>query len=1269
MLFGVGETTQLAVTRDLPITSRTTSSLTVSPWSGVSSTSPQTVPGVRQGLLRNELRGCGRLMPVVMRDIQNNTWREADKDLASSSAAFVRSSGFHQEVLRERSLPDRPDHAWGIRHSLSPNDSAISSVILGNLHLITIIAMSNTRRQTIEAKSADSCETGANSPPVVAAEFAFLRGFPRTQFVSKSSLSSVSRKNRTQMAPNIKSYAGYVVRALFLIGLGHLLAAASFAQHFPFLPVPGSPHGVLTMMQDSHSALWLGTADDVVRFDGAHFYSLRSYGFPRETPNSFAEDSDGGIWIATQGTDANGGTGRGGIYRYQAGRVVKVFTGDGLSVAAISPGIVVASVGTERAGGPAFGDLILFHQIGNNWTQATLLEKQANHLTVDHQGNLLFPCPGGWCQIPQQSLTEAQIQGSRPDVERHPGSPLIERVLRDRFGCMWFRAEAFASYQCPADAEPKQMPSSISSIDTSAHLEETADGSIFMLVYLTLGRPGSFHWATSAQGLPEPIASATVARDGTIWIGAENGLYRFMYPFHLGFWDKSDGAGSPFAITRSGSDIFAINGAIVKFDGRGNWTTLPGTDNSLGALIAGPQGTLVTTANKQISQLSHNGQVIAQHPVPDVESPDSALASDGAGNVWLGHHGIAKVSFHGNQISLIPVSVPKNAINDIQYDRSGKTLWACDGKEIVFLKSGAWGRIAQKDGLLDFPCETIGIERNGDLWVGYANEAVAWISAPASGHPVVKNFTQWLNNIDHDTSAHLMTVDRRGWLWRGNEVMRVSSEEAAESGDWIQLDEKDGLSRTTTTGRPILSDDDGSVWFGTSTGIAHLTLPDDFVTHFPKPPVFVAGYSFGQGTDILADAVTHLPRSSDIVAHIGSLQFDRRNALHIRYRLLPEQAAWTATSNFDLRLPKLGWGNHKLEVQAQLASGPWSEIETATLNVPVPVWLSWPALAGYITGGGVLAFGTRRWRRKRKARLRKAFPELAEWRLAALSPELQQLDGELLDSRFQVGRVLARGGFAVVADGHDLQQKGMRCAIKIFRKELVDKGWMKRRFDQEVLALSQIHHPNVVRIFGSGALPGDTMYLAMEFIDGATLRELLDAGKLDARQTAGYLRQAGRALSEIHAHGICHRDLKPENLMIRSKADPEQELVLIDFSIAIVKDPDETLHGISRAAGTIYYMAPEQAIGYADPSSDIYSLAKILIEMLTGKRLTTLLPDASMDLPDRVRELLNRLPLGLSPASIELIATALVFDPANRPKNALLFADQIASDLELTSAI
>jgi serine/threonine-protein kinase len=291
-------------------------------------------------------------------------------------------------------------------------------------------------------------------------------------------------------------------------------------------------------------------------------------------------------------------------------------------------------------------------------------------------------------------------------------------------------------------------------------------------------------------------------------------------------------------------------------------------------------------------------------------------------------------------------------------------------------------------------------------------------------------------------------------------------------------------------------------------------------------------------------------------------------------------------------------------------------------------------------------------------------PDLSEWRLAALSPELAQLGDTLLDGRFEVGMVLARGGFATVTEGRDMQEGGRPCAIKLFRHELMDKDWMARRFKQEVRALAKIAHPNVVRIYSHGETPLGAAYLVMEFIDGSTLREILEQGQLAPLLTASYLRQVGSALETIHAHGICHRDLKPENLMVRRAAEWAEEVVLIDFSIAIVKDPDETLHGLSRAAGTIYYMAPEQAIGYADSSTDIYSLAKVLIEMLTGKRLSDLLPDASMDLPDRVRELLTALPLELASATIELVSSALEFDPVRRPKNAAQFASLIAENLE-----
>ena len=332
-----------------------------------------------------------------------------------------------------------------------------------------------------------------------------------------------------------------------------------------------------------------------------------------------------------------------------------------------------------------------------------------------------------------------------------------------------------------------------------------------------------------------------------------------------------------------------------------------------------------------------------------------------------------------------------------------------------------------------------------------------------------------------------------------------------------------------------------------------------------------------------------------------------------------------------------------------------------------PTGLTWPLLAGYFLVVASLAAGGYVLHRRRVAEDAALLPDLAAWRMGALLPEVHELEGTLLDSRFEVWGLLARGGFANVFDGHDREQK-QRCAIKVFRGEVKEKAWIQRSFEQEVAALKKVRHPNVVSIYAHGSAPSGAPYLVMEFVEGKNLRMVLEAGPLPPQRTARLVRQLASALDAIHALGICHRDVKPENVIVRNEGSAEEESVLIDFSIAIVKDANETLHGLSRAAGSFDYMAPEQAVGYAEPSSDIYSLAKLLLEMLTGRQLKDLLPDAALDLPARVRGLARGLQVRLSDESIEMLATALEFDPARRPRAAGSFAEPLVNDLTAASS-
>jgi ligand-binding sensor domain-containing protein len=850
---------------------------------------------------------------------------------------------------------------------------------------------------------------------------------------------------------------------------------------------------------------------------------------------------------------------------------------------------------------------------------------------------------------------------------------MIERVLRDKFDCVWFRAETFASYQCPADREPVTLSTDISAVDSSAHLEEASDGSIFMLVKMTLGRPGAFHSVTPEGGLPEPIDTAMIARDGTIWVGADKGLYRFMYPFRAEYWDRNSGISATSSVLLNGKDVYATSRGIFRLNPQTQrWDLLPNSTNFRSANLAGPGGTLFAIGLDSgvdraiLAQFTSRGEIVRQGYLPTTRYYQSpALAREGDGTLWLGGGRLDRVIQSGRQISFVPEKAPSGNIAVLEYDSAHDTLWGCDGNLVIFRKDGRWGQISQKDGLLNLACSAIGIEPGGDIWVGYFTKAIARIHNPASGRPVVQNYSQWLNDFTANRGTNFIRSDGENRLWWGTDAIYMADQRDAERGNWIRLDKRDwsGPGALPGDNRVLTVAQDNSIWLATEDGITHFSPPGDFATNFPTPSIFVAGFSVGGAQPTLADAMLPIPRNAPLVAHVGSLQFDRRNNIHLRYRVLPEQASWIPASTFNLALGKLRWGRHRLEVQAQLATGSWSSVAAQTFDITLPAWLTWPAWLLYGAGGTGIGFGARQWWRRREYERNLPLPDLTAWRLGALSPQTEALIGTVIDGRYEIGHILSVGGFATVARARDLKEDTL-CAIKIFRFELGDRAWIRHRFEQEIAALEKVKHPNIVRITGHGAIASGAPYLVMEFVHGRNLREFLQKGALARAQAGEFLQQLAAALAELHRAQIFHRDLKPENLMIRTGNDGQPQIVLIDFSIAIVKAPEQTFHGISRVAGTLDYMAPEQVIGYADASTDIYSLAKVLLEMVTGVRWTEFLPEAKLDLPQQLREFFRGKPELFGANSIEMIVSALVFDPGGRPKDVILFAQPIVHDLK-----
>ena len=201
----------------------------------------------------------------------------------------------------------------------------------------------------------------------------------------------------------------------------------------------------------------------------------------------------------------------------------------------------------------------------------------------------------------------------------------------------------------------------------------------------------------------------------------------------------------------------------------------------------------------------------------------------------------------------------------------------------------------------------------------------------------------------------------------------------------------------------------------------------------------------------------------------------------------------------------------------------------------------------------------------------------------------------LFDGRYRIERKLGAGGMADVYLAED-QELGRRVAIKILNSRHGNDDQFIERFRREAKNAAALNHPNIVSIYDRGEAE-DTYYIAMEFLDGRTLKELIvSRGAAPINVAIEYARQILSALRFAHRHGIVHRDIKPHNVLV----DGEGRVKVTDFGIARAGTSQMTETG--SIVGTAQYLSPEQAKGgEIDPRSDLYSLGVVLYELLTGK--------------------------------------------------------------------
>ncbi|MFF9363427.1 Stk1 family PASTA domain-containing Ser/Thr kinase [Streptomyces griseoluteus] len=263
--------------------------------------------------------------------------------------------------------------------------------------------------------------------------------------------------------------------------------------------------------------------------------------------------------------------------------------------------------------------------------------------------------------------------------------------------------------------------------------------------------------------------------------------------------------------------------------------------------------------------------------------------------------------------------------------------------------------------------------------------------------------------------------------------------------------------------------------------------------------------------------------------------------------------------------------------------------------------------------------------------------------------------GQVLDGRYRVEARIAVGGMATVYRALDVRLDRV-LALKVMHPALAADGAFVDRFIREARSVARLSHPNVVQVFDQGT-DGGYVYLAMEYVAGCTLRDVLrERGALRPRAALDIVEPVLAALGAAHRAGFVHRDMKPENVLIGD----DGRVKVADFGL--VRAVDTVTSTTGSVLGTVSYLAPEQIEqGTADPRVDVYACGVVLYEMLTGAK------PHSGDSPAQViyKHLNDDVPPpsalapGLAPELDGLVAAATARTPALRPADAAALLGEV----------